>query len=84
MSRKEHPSVWMVGAQERGASPPRLAACGGEDRLTPTPPPPPPATREECWVQDVDYLASELAVDETIADLRAGRDPLLAAVADHR
>jgi hypothetical protein len=37
-----------------------LAACGGEDRLTPTAPPPPAATREERWIQDVDYLASEL------------------------
>ena len=37
-----------------------LAACGGEDRPTPTAPPPPAATREERWVQDVDYLASEL------------------------
>ncbi len=37
----------------------RLAACGG-DRLTPTAPPPPAATREERWIQDVDYLASEL------------------------
>jgi hypothetical protein len=34
---------------------------------------------------DPPWLAPELAVDETIADLRAGRDPLLeAAVADHR
>jgi hypothetical protein len=37
-----------------------LAACGGEDRPTPTAPPPPAATREERWAQDVDYLASEL------------------------
>jgi hypothetical protein len=34
---------------------------------------------------DPPWLAPELAVDETIADLRAGRDPLLeAAVADRR
>jgi len=37
-----------------------LAACGGGDHLTPTAPPPPAATREERWIQDVDYLASEL------------------------
>ena len=34
---------------------------------------------------DPPWLAPELGVDETIADLRAGRDPLLeAAVADRR
>jgi hypothetical protein len=37
-----------------------LASCGGEDRSTPSAPPPPAATREERWIQDVDYLASEL------------------------
>jgi hypothetical protein len=37
-----------------------LAACGGKGHLTPTAPPPPAATREERWIQDVDYLASEL------------------------
>ena len=37
-----------------------LVACGGEDRPTPTAPPTPAATREERWVQDIDYLAAEL------------------------
>jgi hypothetical protein len=37
-----------------------LAACGGDDRPTPSAPPPPAATAEERWAQDVDYLASEL------------------------
>jgi hypothetical protein len=37
-----------------------LAACGGEDRPTPSAPPPAAATREERWIQDVDYLAAEL------------------------
>lgn len=37
-----------------------LAACGGGDRPTPSAPPLPAATREERWIQDVDYLAAEL------------------------
>jgi hypothetical protein len=37
-----------------------FAACGGDDRPTPSAPPPPAATREERWVQDIDYLAAEL------------------------
>jgi hypothetical protein len=37
-----------------------LVACGGDDRPTASTPPPPAATREERWVQDVDYLAAEL------------------------
>lgn len=38
-----------------------LAACAGEDnRPTPSAPPLPAATREERWIQDIDYLAAEL------------------------
>jgi hypothetical protein len=37
-----------------------LAACGGDDRPTPSAPPAPAATREERWIQDIDYLAAEL------------------------
>jgi len=37
-----------------------LGACGGQDQPSPTAPPAPAATREERWLQDIDYLASEL------------------------
>lgn len=37
-----------------------LAACGGDDRPTPSAPPAPAGTREERWIQDIDYLAAEL------------------------
>ena len=37
-----------------------LGACGGDDRPTPSAPPPPAATAQERWLQDIDYLASEL------------------------
>ncbi len=37
-----------------------LVACGGADGPTPSAPPAPAATREERWIQDIDYLASEL------------------------
>jgi hypothetical protein len=37
-----------------------LAACGGSDQPKPSAPPRPAATREERWIQDIDYLAAEL------------------------
>jgi hypothetical protein len=37
-----------------------LIACGGGDRPSPSAPPAPAATREGCWIQDIDYLAAEL------------------------
>jgi hypothetical protein len=46
-----------MAAGERGSK--RLDSCG-EDRPTPQAPPPAAATREERWIQDIDYLATEL------------------------
>jgi hypothetical protein len=37
-----------------------IAACGGESGPTPSPPPSPAATRDGRWLQDIDYLATEL------------------------
>lgn len=35
-------------------------ACGGDDRPIPSAPKAPAGTREERWIQDIDYLAAEL------------------------
>jgi hypothetical protein len=37
-----------------------LSACGGDKQPTPSATPAPAATTQERWIQDVDYLASEL------------------------
>jgi len=37
-----------------------LGACGGDDGPTPSAPPPAAGTPQERWLQDIDYLASEL------------------------
>ena len=36
------------------------AACGGDDRPRLDPPPSPAATRDGRWIQDIDYLTSQL------------------------
>jgi hypothetical protein len=62
-----------------------LGACSGDDRPAPSAPPPPAGTPQERWLQDIDYLASELprlhpnlffktprgAYDAVVADVRA-------------
>lgn len=61
-----------------------LAACGGDDRPTPSSPPAPAATREERWLQDVDYLAAELPRLHPNLFFQAPRGEFDAAVAAAR
>jgi hypothetical protein len=61
-----------------------LAGCGSEDRPSPSSPPAPAATREERWIQDVDYLASELPRLHANLFFRVPRSEFDAAVAGVR
>jgi hypothetical protein len=61
-----------------------LVVCGGNDRPTPSAPPTPAATREERWVQDVDYLAAELPRLHPNLFFKASRSEFDAVVASVR